>query len=101
MPSLAPPDALFWQSRPTRLTARGKAECLPSKGPSDRPQGQGHVVAKSPRGTRRTSGGTVARLWRERTAAEAAERSLLYVAATRAKKELTILSFGTASPFLA
>ena len=43
----------------------------------------------------------MARLWRERTAAEAAERSLLYVAATRAKKELTILSFGTPSPFLA
>ena len=37
----------------------------------------------------------------ERTSAEAAERSLLYVAATRAKKELTILSFGTPSPFLA
>ena len=36
----------------------------------------------------------------ERTAAETAERSLLYVAATRAKKELTILSFGSPSPFL-
>ena len=35
-----------------------------------------------------------------RNAAEAAERALLYVAATRAKKELTILSFGTPSPFL-
>lgn len=37
----------------------------------------------------------------ERTAAETAERSLLYVAATRAKKELTILTFGNPSPFLA
>ena len=37
---------------------------------------------------------------RERTAAETAERALLYVAATRAKKDLTILSFGTPSPFL-
>ncbi|MYB36330.1 MAG: AAA family ATPase [Gammaproteobacteria bacterium] len=36
----------------------------------------------------------------ERTAAESSERSLLYVAATRAKKQLTILSFGTPSPFL-
>jgi len=38
--------------------------------------------------------------WSERTAAETAERALLYVAATRAKKELTVLSFGDASPFL-
>ena len=37
---------------------------------------------------------------RERAAAETAERALLYVAATRAKKGLTILSFGTPSPFL-
>ena len=37
---------------------------------------------------------------RERAAAETAERALLYVAATRAKKDLTILSFGTSSPFL-
>ena len=36
----------------------------------------------------------------ERTAAETAERALLYVAATRAKKELTVLSFGERSPFL-
>ena len=36
----------------------------------------------------------------ERAAAETAERALLYVAATRAKKELTVLSFGTPSPFL-
>jgi len=35
-----------------------------------------------------------------RSAAETAERALLYVAATRAKKELTILSFGSLSPFL-
>ena len=35
-----------------------------------------------------------------RTAAETAERALLYVAATRAKKDLTVLSFGTPSPFL-
>ncbi len=37
---------------------------------------------------------------RERAAAETAERALLYVAATRAKKDLTVLSFGTPSPFL-
>ena len=37
----------------------------------------------------------------ERTAADTAERALLYVAATRAKKELSVLSFGTPSPFLA
>ena len=37
---------------------------------------------------------------RERATAETAERALLYVAATRAKKDLTILSFGTPSPFL-
>ena len=37
---------------------------------------------------------------RARTAAETAERALLYVAATRAKKDLTVLSFGTPSPFL-
>ena len=36
----------------------------------------------------------------EHTAAETAERALLYVAATRAKKELTVLSFGAPSPFL-
>ena len=36
----------------------------------------------------------------ERNAAETAERALLFVAATRAKKELTVLSFGTPSPFL-
>lgn len=36
----------------------------------------------------------------ERAAAETAERSLLYVAATRAKKEFAILSFGKRSPFL-
>ena len=36
----------------------------------------------------------------ERTAAEVGERSLLYVAATRAKRELTILSSGSPSPFL-
>ena len=36
----------------------------------------------------------------DRTAAETAERALLYVAATRAKKDLTVLSFGTPSPFL-
>ena len=35
-----------------------------------------------------------------RTAAETAERALLYVAATRAKKELTVLSFGSPSPYL-
>lgn len=33
-------------------------------------------------------------------AAETAERSLLYVAATRAKKELLVLSFGEPSPYL-
>lgn len=33
--------------------------------------------------------------------AETKERALLYVAATRAKKELLILSYGTPSPFLA
>ena len=37
----------------------------------------------------------------ERAAAETAERALLYVAATRAKKELTVLSFDSPSPFLA
>lgn len=37
----------------------------------------------------------------ERIAAETAERALLYVSATRAKKELTVLSFGTPSSFLA
>ena len=37
---------------------------------------------------------------RERAAAETAERALLHVAATRAKKDLTVLSFGTPSPFL-
>ena len=36
----------------------------------------------------------------ERVAAETAERALLYVAATRAKKELAVLSFGGPSPFL-
>ena len=36
----------------------------------------------------------------ERTAAETAERALLYVAATRAKKEVIVLSFGEPSPFL-
>ena len=36
----------------------------------------------------------------ERVAAETAERALLYVAATRARKELTVLSFGSPSPFL-
>ena len=36
----------------------------------------------------------------ERAAAETAERALLYVAATRAKKDVTVLSFGTPSPFL-
>jgi len=35
-----------------------------------------------------------------RTAAEIAERALVYVAATRAKKELVLLSFGAPSPFL-
>ena len=35
-----------------------------------------------------------------RTAAEIAERALLYVAATRAKKELVLLSFGEPSSFL-
>ena len=35
-----------------------------------------------------------------RTAAEIAERALLYVAATRAKKELVLSSFGEPSPFL-
>ena len=33
-------------------------------------------------------------------AAETSERALLYVAATRAKKELSVLSFGTPSPFV-
>ena len=33
-------------------------------------------------------------------AAETSERALLYVAATRAKKELSVLSYGTRSPFL-
>ena len=37
----------------------------------------------------------------EREKAETKERALLYVAATRAKKELLILSYGTPSPFLA
>ena len=37
----------------------------------------------------------------ERMAADTAERALLYVAATRAKKELSVVSFGTPSPFLA
>ena len=32
--------------------------------------------------------------------AETAERSLLYVAATRAKKELLVLGFGEPSPYL-
>ena len=36
----------------------------------------------------------------ERTAAETAERALLHVAATRAKKELVVLSFGERSPFI-
>lgn len=36
----------------------------------------------------------------EHAAAETAERALLYVAATRAKKELTVLSFDKPSPFL-
>ena len=36
----------------------------------------------------------------ERAAAETSERALLYVAATRAKKDLTVLSFGTPSPLL-
>ena len=36
-----------------------------------------------------------------RTAAETEERALVYVAATRAKKELLVLSFGEPSPFLA
>ena len=35
-----------------------------------------------------------------RTAAEIAERALFHVAATRAKKELVLLSFGAPSPFL-
>ena len=35
----------------------------------------------------------------ERAPAEVAERALLYVAATRAKKELAVLSFGERSPF--
>ena len=35
-----------------------------------------------------------------RAAAETSERALLYVAATRAKKELSVLSFGTPSPFV-
>lgn len=34
-----------------------------------------------------------------RTAAEIAERALLFVAAIRAKKELAVSSFGTSSPF--
>ena len=33
--------------------------------------------------------------------AETKERALLYVAATRAKKELLVLSYGRPSPFLA
>ena len=37
----------------------------------------------------------------EREKAETKERALLYVAATRAKKELLILSYGKRSPFLA
>ena len=36
----------------------------------------------------------------ERSAVEVGERSLLYVAATRAKKELVVLSYGEASPFV-
>ena len=36
----------------------------------------------------------------EHAEAETAERALLYVAATRAKKDVTVLSFGTPSPFL-
>ena len=36
----------------------------------------------------------------EREAAETAERALVHVAATRAKKELLVLSFGSPSPFL-
>ena len=36
----------------------------------------------------------------ERDAAERVERALLYVAATRARKELIMSSFGTPSPFL-
>ena len=36
----------------------------------------------------------------ERATAETAERALLYVAATRARKELAVLSFGEPSPFL-
>ncbi|MDE0177892.1 MAG: AAA family ATPase [Gammaproteobacteria bacterium] len=38
--------------------------------------------------------------WSERVAAETAERALLYVAATRAKKELAVMSFGEPSPFI-
>ncbi|MCY3841786.1 MAG: AAA family ATPase, partial [Gammaproteobacteria bacterium] len=38
--------------------------------------------------------------WPERSAAETGERALLYVAATRAKKELAVLSFGDPSPLL-
>ena len=37
----------------------------------------------------------------ERNKAETKERALLYVAATRAKKELLVLSYGAPSPFLA
>lgn len=37
----------------------------------------------------------------ERISAETAERALLYVAATRARKELIVSSFGEPSPFLA
>ena len=36
----------------------------------------------------------------ERTAAETTERALMYVAATRARKELILLSYGTPSRFL-
>ena len=38
--------------------------------------------------------------WPERAAAETAERALLYVAATRGKKELAVLSFADRSTFL-
>lgn len=36
----------------------------------------------------------------ERTVAETTERALMYVAATRARKELILLSYGTPSRFL-
>ena len=60
-----------------------------------------HMVIASVNGDPTPPGVEAARTDRPaRVAAETAERALLYVAATRAKKELTVLSFGMPSAFL-